>query len=98
MTRDLRSFRFGTTLVGGVAVAAYQLTFFEAVDRTGVAVGTLVTIGTGPVVAGIIDGVVGRHRPTVHWFIGAGVALAGVALLPSGGADVDGVWACGTCG
>ena len=81
--------RLGTTLLGGVAVAAYQLTFFEAVDRTGVAVGTLVTIGTGPVVAGILDGVVGRHRPTTQWFVGAGVALAGVVLLSGGGDSVD---------
>ena len=81
--------RLRATLVGGVAVAIYQLAFFEAVDRTGVAVGTLVTIGTGPAVAGIIDAVASRHRPTVHWFVGTVVALAGVALLSGGGDDVD---------
>ncbi len=70
-------------------MAAYQLTFFEAVDRTGVAIGTLVTIGVGPAVAGIIDAVTGRHRPTAHWFVGAGVAIAGVALLSGAGDEVD---------
>ena len=82
--------RLRTTLVGGVAVATYQLAFFEAVDRTGVAVGTLVTIGTGPAVAGIIDAVANRHRPSRYWFVGTAVALTGVALLSSGGDDVDG--------
>ena len=81
--------RPGVTLLGGVAVAAYQLTFFEAVDRTGVAIGTLVTIGVGPAVAGIIDAVTGRHRPTVHWFAGATLAVAGVALLSGAGDDID---------
>ncbi len=81
--------RLGVTVLGGVAVAAYQLTFFEAVDRTGVAIGTLVTIGVGPAVAGIIDAVTGRHRPTAHWFVGAAVAVAGVALLSGTGDDVD---------
>ncbi len=81
--------RFGTTVLGGVAVAAYQLTFFEAVDRTGVAIGTLVTIGVGPAVAGIIDAVANRHRPTLQWFLGAAIALVGVAVLSGGGDDVD---------
>ena len=38
----IRSLAWRWVLVGGVAVAGYQLTFFDAVARTGVAVGTLV--------------------------------------------------------
>ena len=73
-------------LVGGVGVAVYQLAFFEAVDRTGVALGTLVTIGAGPPVAGLIDWFAGSRRPALPWFVGSMVAIAGVALL-SGGTD-----------
>ncbi len=73
-------------LVGGVGVATYQLAFFEAVDRTGVALGTLVTIGAGPPVAGLLDWFVGGRRPSVNWFAGSTVAIVGVALL-SGGSD-----------
>jgi DME family drug/metabolite transporter len=75
--------------MGGVAVAGYQLTFFDAVARTGVAVGTLVTIGTGPIVAGVIDAAIGRRAPTSRWLIGATAGLAGVALLTAGTVDVD---------
>lgn len=76
-------------LAGGVAVAGYQLTFFDAVARTGVAVGTLVTIGTGPVVAGVIDAAIARRTPTLRWILGAAAGLAGVGLLTAGTVDVD---------
>src|SRR5262245_17434657 len=38
-------------LLAGAGVALYQLAFFAAVDRTGVAVGAVVAIGSGPVCA-----------------------------------------------
>lgn len=76
-------------LLGGIAVAGYQLTFFDAVARTGVAVGTLVTIGSGPIVAGLIDAAIARRAPTSRWLSGAMAGLAGVALLTAGTVDVD---------
>lgn len=85
----IRSLDWRWVLLGGVAVAGYQLTFFDAVARTGVAVGTLVTIGTGPIVAGVIDAVSGRRVPTLRWTSGAVAGLAGVALLTVGTVDVD---------
>ncbi len=85
----LRSLDWRWVLLGGVAVAGYQLTFFDAVSRTGVAVGTLVTIGTGPIVAGVIDTVAARRPPALRWLSGAASGLAGVALLTAGTVDVD---------
>jgi DME family drug/metabolite transporter len=77
----IRSLDWRWVLVGGVAVAGYQLTFFDAVARTGVAVGTLVTIGTGPIVAGLIDLAVNRNAPSLRLVAGALSAITGVALL-----------------
>ena len=77
-------------VIGAVGVAGSQIAFFEAVTRTGVAVGTLVAIGTGPVAAGAIDWLVHRHRPHGRWLLGVAVALAGVVLLSGGAAEV--VW------
>jgi DME family drug/metabolite transporter len=82
---------WGWVLVGGIAVAAYQMTFFEAVSRTGVAVGTLITIGTGPIVAGLIDSAVTRSAPQRRWVAGAVAAVAGVALLTLDAPEVDSV-------
>ena len=77
-------------LLGAFGVASSQLLFFEAMARTGVAVGTLVAIGVGPLVAGVIDWIAYRRRPDGRWLVGVAVALAGVVLLSGGAEEV--VW------
>lgn len=74
-----------------VAVAAYQLSFFAAVKLTGVAVGTVVAIGSGPAVAGGLGRLLNGERLTGRWAAATGLAGAGVALLVlgGGGASVD---------
>ena len=78
-------------LVGGLGVAGYQLSFFEAVDRTGVAVGTVVALGSGPAFAGLAGRIANSERLTRRWAGATALACAGVALLVGGGdgADVD---------
>ncbi|MFM2069898.1 MAG: hypothetical protein RLZZ623_161 [Actinomycetota bacterium] len=77
---DLRP-RWRSTLGGGVGAAAFQLLYFVSTTRTGVAVGTVVTIGSGPVFSGIIHGAVARRRPSAAWSIGTGLGVIGIALL-----------------
>jgi DME family drug/metabolite transporter len=75
-----------------VAIAAYQLSFFAAVNQTGVAVGTVVAIGTGPAVAGVLGALVNGERLTARWAAATTLAAAGVVLLVAAGgreADVD---------
>ncbi|WP_281964329.1 DMT family transporter [Serinicoccus marinus] len=72
-------------LVAGVCTAAYQLCFFVAVGQTGVAVGTLVTIGSGPVLAGVLALVLLGERPTRAWLVATGVCVSGLVLLVGGG-------------
>lgn len=76
--------------LGAFGVAVSQMLFFEGMARTGVAVGTLVGIGVGPLMAGVIDWVAYRQRPDGRWLIGVALALAGVALLSGGAEEV--VW------
>ena len=68
-------------LAAGAAVAAYQLSFFEAVHRTGVAVGAVVAIGSGPVVAGLLERVLGGAWPDRRRLVATVLAVAGVAAL-----------------
>jgi DME family drug/metabolite transporter len=77
--------------VAAVAMAAYQPLFFGGVARTGVAVGTVVGIGSSPVFAGILGAVVRGERPGGRWLAATGLALAGTALLvgTGGSDDVD---------
>src|SRR3954464_9046459 len=73
-----------------LGVAVYQLSFFAAVKLTGVAVGTVVAIGTGPAVAGLLGRVVNGEHLTRRWALGTVGAAAGVALLAGdGGGTVD---------
>ncbi|MCY4665735.1 MAG: EamA family transporter [Acidimicrobiaceae bacterium] len=77
-------------VLGGFGVATSQLLFFEAMDRTGVAVGTLVAIGIGPLAAGLLDWLAYRQSPDRRWLAGTLLAVTGVALLSGGAAE--GVW------
>jgi drug/metabolite transporter, DME family len=68
-------------LLAGVCTAAYQLCFFAGVARAGVALGTLVTIGSGPVFAGLLAWWLLRDRPARSWVLATGCCLLGLALL-----------------
>jgi DME family drug/metabolite transporter len=80
-------------LAGGVGVATYTPAFFAAVERTGVAVGTIVAIGSGPFFAGVLEWLWRRVRPSPSWLVGTMVTVAsGVVLVvaqTSGDATVD---------
>ena len=77
-------------VLGGLGLAVANFALLEAVARTGVAIGTLAAIGVGPTVAGLIDWLALRHRPTLHWLTGVVIALSGVGLISGGSANV--VW------
>jgi DME family drug/metabolite transporter len=76
-------------LATGVAVAAYQLTFFAGVERTGVAVGTVVALGSAPAFAGALDRIVNGQRLHAGWVRSTGLAVLGVALLVGAGSSAD---------
>src|SRR3954449_9264427 len=81
----------GATVAGiAVGVCIYQLSFFAAVKLTGVAVGTVVAIGTGPAAAGALGRLVNGERLTGRWALATACAAAGVVLLAGdGGGTVD---------
>jgi DME family drug/metabolite transporter len=77
--------------LAAAAMAAYQPLFFGGVARTGVAVGTVVGIGSAPVFAGVLGMAVRSERPGPRWLVATALALAGTALLVGAGDrdDVD---------
>jgi DME family drug/metabolite transporter len=81
----------GAVLVAAAAVAGYQLCFFAAVDATGVAVGTVVALGSAPALAGLGARWVDGTALTAPWAVATALAACGVALLAlaGGGAAVD---------
>lgn len=82
----LALWRTPSGLLAGACTAAYQVTFFAGVDRAGVAVGTLVAIGSGPILTGLLAARFLGERPGRTWLLATGLCVAGLALL-SGGAD-----------
>ncbi len=66
----------GLLLLGALAVMIYPLAFYGSMRLAGVTIGTVVTIGTAPLFAALIEYVMERSLLTLRWSLGA---LAGVA-------------------
>jgi len=81
----------GAVAAGALGVAAYQLCFFAAVKDTGVAVGTVVALGSAPALAGAGGWLLDRRVPDRAWALATGLACAGVATLAlaGGGSEVS---------
>ncbi len=77
-------------LLAGVTTAAYQVFFFAGVARAGVALGTLVTIGSGPVLTGLLSWVALRERPRRSWVLATSVCVVGLGLLVMAGTSGPG--------
>jgi drug/metabolite transporter, DME family len=67
------------------ALAGYQVCFFTAVRLTGVAVGTVVAIGSAPVFTGALSRLAGGPLPGRRWMLATMAAVAGCAVLVTGG-------------
>jgi len=85
--RRLRHRSFSTVVLGGLTVAAYQLGFFWATETTGVALATVVTIGSSPLVSRMIGSVRRRPAPDRWWIASALGLILGLVLLVLGSAN-----------
>jgi drug/metabolite transporter, DME family len=71
-------------LVTALGAAIYQPLFFGGVERAGVALGTLLAVGSEPVFAGIVGWIALRHRPTRGWLVATSVCVVGLVLRSAG--------------
>jgi DME family drug/metabolite transporter len=70
--------------LGGLAVAGYPLTFYPAVAAAGVAVATVIALGSAPAFAGLLAWCTGHGRPSRRWAGATLAATAGCTLLVAG--------------
>jgi DME family drug/metabolite transporter len=77
-------------LVGAIFVAIYQLAFFEATRRAGVAAATVITIASAPVFSTVIALARRVHRPSRVSLAATAITIVGVALLGSSAASGSG--------
>lgn len=68
-------------VIGALAVAAYPLAFYGSMRLAGVTVGTVITIGSAPLLSALIEYLLDKTRLTIRWSIGALVGLIGMALI-----------------
>jgi DME family drug/metabolite transporter len=73
-------------LGAGLCMAVYNLAFFAGIGKIGVALGTAIALGSGPIWAGLLQALLHRQRPSAAWWLGTLVAVAGGVLMTLGGA------------
>lgn len=67
--------------MGAAGVLAYQPAFFAGTAANGVAIGTVVALGSAPVITGALDWMLRRRYPGHRWLVATAIATAGVAIL-----------------
>jgi drug/metabolite transporter, DME family len=67
--------------LGALAVAGYPVTFYPAVARTGVAVATVIALGSAPMFAGLLAWATGQGRPGARWAAATAAAVPGCGAL-----------------
>ncbi len=94
LARARGSFRGGQswspvpTAIMALSVASSQLAFFASVAKTGVAIGTIVTIGSAPIAAGLFGILFAGEKPDRVWFLATALAVVGCTMLITSGGDV----------
>jgi DME family drug/metabolite transporter len=68
-------------LIAGCGIAIYQLTFFSAVDSTGIAIATVTALGTAPTFSAIVAYLILREKPLLNWYLGTSVTIIGIVLV-----------------
>ncbi|WP_273727752.1 DMT family transporter [Brucella gallinifaecis] len=68
-------------VLGGLAVAIYPLAFYASMRMAGVTIGTVITIGSAPLLSALIEYLFDRTRLSRQWLAGALIGLAGIALI-----------------
>lgn len=73
-------FRFAA-VIGALGVVAYQPLFFAGTAANGVAVGTVVALGSAPLLTGVLGWGLSRRAPGRIWWLATALAIVGVALI-----------------
>lgn len=70
-----------TTIVASLSMAFYQPLFFSAVTMTGVAIGTVVAIGSAPIISGMMEWIYLKKRPSQIWWYSTLLSIIGCLML-----------------
>ncbi|OTU43865.1 EamA family transporter [Acinetobacter pittii] len=71
-------------LLGIVAVGIYPLAFYSSMHYAGITIGTVVSIGTAPLIAAILERFFDRKALSTIWFLSFVCGVLGVSMLSMG--------------
>lgn len=72
-------------IVGALAVAIYPLAFYSSMRLSGVSIGTVVSIGSAPILSAIIEYLSRDFQFSKQWAIGALLGIIGMSMLAFSG-------------
>ncbi|CAM4252380.1 EamA family transporter [Comamonas aquatilis] len=81
--------RWSRLLFCGLCMAVYNLSFFAGVRACGVALGTALAIGSGPIWAGLMQAVVQKRMPSPLWWLGTCTGVSGGVVMALASADAQ---------
>ncbi len=71
-------------LLGVAAVGIYPLAFYSSMHYAGITIGTVVSIGTAPLIAAILERFFDRKALSAIWFLSFVCGVLGVSMLSMG--------------
>lgn len=77
----LKGWSVKDVVLASFSMACYQPLFFSAVKMTGIAIGTVVAIGSAPIIAGIMEWIISQRKPSKNWWFATLTAILGCILL-----------------
>lgn len=78
---NFRTWPWKATLVAAICMAIFQPLFFTSVRLTGIAIGTVVAIGSAPIFSGLIEWLFLKMRPSRSWAMATAMSVIGCSLL-----------------
>lgn len=84
-----KSIPLRAVFIASLCMAVYQPLFFSSVAMTGVAIGTVVAIGSAPVLSGVIEFLFLKRKPARIWWVSTVLSIVGVILLFSNQGSVQ---------
>lgn len=78
---NFKNWPIKTTIWAALSMALYQPLFFSAVSITGVAIGTVIAIGSAPILSGLIEWLYLKVRPPKVWWYSTFLSILGCLML-----------------
>ena len=72
------------TWFSAVSLVLYQIFFFTGVKMTGIAVGTVLMLGSSTVFAGLLAALIIGEKPEKKWYLASLMSVAGCVILVAG--------------